>query len=64
VYAFGRYDVNLLAHVVIADGAFVVQGQRVEDESCLAKALEIAGSSYVHRARLEADVSLKKKSRS
>ncbi len=46
IYRFGRYDINLLNHVSMEDGAFSVQGFRVSDEAGLREALEIAGSLY------------------
>lgn len=46
VYRFGRYDIHLLNHVSMEDGAFSVQGLRINDEAGLREALEIAGSLY------------------
>ena len=46
IYTFGRYNINLLNHVTIEDGAFVVQGLRVYDENSYDEAIKLAESLY------------------
>ena len=61
VYSFGRYDVLLLNHVSIEEGAFSVQGVRVSDEDSLKEALEKTASMYAdYKERFDQIVAVKK----
>jgi len=61
VYSFGRYDIKLLSRVLLEDGAFTVQGLRVDDEGSYREALELAASLYDdYKERFERTVALKK----
>jgi hypothetical protein len=60
-FSFGRYGISLLNHVSMEDGAFSVQGLRVDGEASFQKALELAASLHNgYRERFERNVAAKK----
>lgn len=61
VYSFGRYNVQLLSHVSIEDGAFTVQDIQVNNEESLQRAIKVADSLYDdYRERFTRIVAAKK----
>lgn len=61
VYSFGRYNVNLLNHIIITDNAFIVHNISVCDEKSLKEAIEKANFLYAeYKQRFEIIVAAKK----